>query len=60
MENPYGFASTFIADTTAIGQEESSQNYSRGNSFLYAVQGCDKSRRRVMDLKAPRNVQVRK
>ena len=55
MENPYGFASTFIAEDT---NGESVNNYSRGNSFLYAVQGCELGRRRVLNLKAPHDAQV--
>jgi hypothetical protein len=47
IENPYGFASTFIS---AVGNGTASESYSRGNSFIYAVQGSDKSRRHIVDL----------
>ena len=56
-ENPYGFASTFISEVAPEGREDM-ENYSRGNSFVYAVQGNDRQRRRVLNLKASHDDQV--
>lgn len=49
-ENPFSYASTFIPpekDPTSSAGTES--NYSRGNSFWYAVQGFDRNRRRKVE-----------
>lgn len=43
FENPVGFASTFISS-------EGETNYSRGNSFIYAVQGSIRERRKALNL----------
>lgn len=54
--NPFGYASTFIppgVDPGTAAAAASEDNYSRGNSFWYAVQGFDRSRRRKVDVKDP-------
>ncbi|CAM9924975.1 unnamed protein product, partial [Ectocarpus fasciculatus] len=42
-ENPFGFASTLIPP--GVKPEDASRVYTRGNSFLYCVQGHDRGRR---------------
>lgn len=41
--NPFGFASTLIPP--GVKPEDASKLYTRGNSFVYAVQGYDRARR---------------
>jgi hypothetical protein len=50
-ENPFSFASTLVSNSVSSNKpaEAAAQDYSRGNAFLYAVQGCDKSRRTQLD-----------
>jgi hypothetical protein len=46
FDNPVGFASTFISSEGG----SSETNYSRGNSFIYAVQGSIRERRKALNL----------
>jgi hypothetical protein len=46
MENQFGFASTMIPPVTSDSSPSDAGEYSRGNSFFYAVQGNDCKRRK--------------
>lgn len=44
-ENPFSMASTMVAEVPGKGSSTSSNDYARGNSYYYAVQGIDSGRR---------------
>lgn len=59
QENPFSYASTMVPPNTASADNtvKEGQDFSRGNSFVYAVQGCERSRRLKLDAKAAGFVQ---
>ena len=48
-ENPFGFASTLIPP--GVKPQDAERLYTRGNSFIYSVLGCDKTRRVTVNTK---------
>jgi hypothetical protein len=55
-ENQFGFASTLIPP--GVSPEAAGRLYTRGNSFLYAVQGHDRARREMLDAKGKDRVRL--